>query len=144
MRSKVFLASAFASLVLVSGCSGSEESATSGENGDVCTNFAADHNEFVGLVAEGPGSADQIEQWTSAKTDGVAKFSALATDASGDVGESIHTFVDGIPADTLELSAADSASGQAFVDNAKSVASACDADGAVITLDELPLLKFQN
>ncbi|MCJ0891867.1 hypothetical protein [Rhodococcus sp. ARC_M5] len=136
-------AGAILALGLAAGCS-SDESAASVENTDVCNTFAADHNAFVGLVAAGPGSAENIDKWTADKRAAVDKLKGLPGTASGDVATSLTTFVDALPADTLELSTTDSESGKAFVDNGAAVASACEADGTTITLDALPLSTFTN
>ncbi|MDV8024532.1 hypothetical protein [Rhodococcus sp. IEGM 1330] len=142
-RFTVVAAGALLAFGLAAGCS-SEESAASGENTDVCTTFATDHNAFAGVVAAGPGSAENIDKWTADKQAAVDKLKALPGSASGDVASSLTTFVDALPADTLELSTTDSESGTAFVDNAAAVASACEADGTPITLDELPRSTFTN
>ncbi|CCQ17613.1 Metallo-beta-lactamase domain protein [Rhodococcus sp. AW25M09] len=142
-RFTVVAAGAVLALGLAVGCS-SDESAASGQNTDVCNTFAADHNAFVGLVKAGPGSAENIDKWTADKQAAVDKLNTLPSTASGDVASSLTTFVDALPADTLELSSTDSESGKAFVDNAGAVKSACEADGTSITLDELPLTTFGN
>ncbi|OZF38674.1 hypothetical protein CH296_02930 [Rhodococcus sp. 14-2496-1d] len=142
-RFTVVAAGALVALGLAAGCS-SDESAASGENTDVCNTFAADHNAFVGLAAAGPGSAENIDKWTADKQAAVDKLKALPGTASGDVASSLTTFVDALPADTLDLSTTDSESGKAFVDNGAAVASACEADGTTITLDALPLSTFTN
>lgn len=143
-RFLVSAAGAVAALSLVTGCSSSEESAASGENAEVCNTFAADHNELVGLVKTGPGTAENLDPWTAEKQAAVDKLKSLSGTASGDVASAITTFADGLPGDTLELSEPDSASGRAFVDNGAAVKSACEADGTTITLDELPLTTFTN
>lgn len=142
-RFTVAAAGAVLALGLAAGCS-SDESAASGENTDVCNTFATDHNAFAGLVATGPGSAENIDKWTADKQAAVDKLEALPGSASGDVATSMTTFADALPADTLELSTTDSESGKAFVDNGAAVASACEADGTTITLDALPLSTFTN
>ncbi|KQU46720.1 hypothetical protein ASG84_09510 [Rhodococcus sp. Leaf278] len=142
-RYTVAAAGAILALGLAAGCS-SDESAASGENTGVCNTFAADHNAFVGLAAAGPGSAENIDEWTADKQAAVDKLKALPGTASGDVASSLTTFSDGLPADTLELSTTDSESGKAFVDNGAAVKSACEADGTTITLDALPLSTFTN
>lgn len=142
-RFTVVAAGAVLAIGLAAGCS-SDESSASGENTDVCNTFAADHNAFVGLVASGPGSAENIDKWTADKQAAVDKLKALPGTASGDVASSLTTFVDALPADTLELSTTDSESGKAFVDNGAAVKSACEADGTTITLDALPLTTFTN
>ncbi|MDV6262985.1 hypothetical protein [Rhodococcoides yunnanense] len=143
-RFTALVAGAAAAVAIVTGCSSSDEAASTGENTDVCTTFAADHNAFVALVAAGPGTAENIDKWTSDKQAAVDKLSALPGTASGDVASSLTTFVGALPADTLELSTTDSESGKAFVDNAAAVASACEADATTITLDELPRSTFTN
>ena len=142
-RYTVAAAGAILALTLASGCS-RDETAASGENTDVCNTFAADHNAFVGLVATGPGSAENIDKWTADKQAAIDKLKALPGTASGDVASSLTTFSDGLPADTLELSTTDSESGKAFVDNGAAVKSACEADGTTIALDALPLTTFTN
>lgn len=142
-RFTVAAAGAVLALGLAAGCS-SDESGASGENTDVCNTFATDHNAFTGLVAAGPGSAENIDKWTADKQAAVDKLKTLPGTASGDVANSLTTFVDALPADTLELSTTDSESGKAFVDNGAAVASACEADGTTITLDALPLSTFTN
>ncbi|OZE87946.1 hypothetical protein CH305_02065 [Rhodococcus sp. 15-649-2-2] len=142
-RFTVVAAGAILALGLAAGCS-SDEPAASGENIDVCNTFATDHNAFVGLVAAGPGSAENIDKWTADKQAAVDKLKALPGTASGDVASSLTTFSDGLPADTLELSTTDSESGKAFVDNGAAVKSACETDGTTITLDALPLSTFSN
>ena len=143
VRSTVFAAGAVIALGLAAGCS-SDEPANPGENTDVCTAFASDHNAFVGLVTVGPGSAENIDKWTADKQAAVDKLKTLPGTASGDVASSLTAFSKGLPADTLELSTTDSESGKAFVDNGAAVRSACEADGTSITLDELPLTTFTN
>lgn len=143
-RFTVFAAGAVVALGLLTGCSGGDDSAATGQNTDVCNSFAADHNAFVGLVKAGPGSAANIEQWTADKQAAVDKVKSLSGTASGDVASVMTTFADAVPADTLELSEPDSESGKAFVDNGAAVKSACEADGTSITLDELPLTTFTN
>lgn len=142
-RYTVAAAGAILALTLAAGCS-RDETAASGENTDVCNTFAADHNAFVGLVATGPGSAENIDKWTADKQAAIDKLKALPGTASGDVASSLTTFSDGLPADTLELSTTDSESGKAFVDNGAAVKSACEADGTTIALDALPLTTFTN
>ncbi|CAH0269284.1 hypothetical protein ACJEDT_03480 [Rhodococcoides fascians] len=136
-------AGALLALGLAAGCSNDESTAT-GESADACTNFATDHNALVGLVGAGPGSAENIEKWTADKQAVVDKLVALPGTASGDVASSITTFVDALPADTLDLSTTGSESGKAFVENGEAVKSSCEADGTSITLDELPLTTFTN
>ena len=137
-------AGAAAALVLATGCSSADESAATGQNTDVCNSFAAAHNELVGLVKAGPGTAENLDPWTASKKAAVDKIAALPATASGDVASAMTTFADAVPADTLELSEPDSESGKAFVDNGAAVKSACEADGTSITLDELPLTTFTN
>lgn len=130
--------------LLATGCSSSDDSASSGQNAEVCTSFAADHNDFVSLVKAGPGTAENLDPWTADKQAAVDKVKSLSGTASGDVASAITTFADAIPADTLELSEPDSESGKAFVSNSAAVKSSCEADGTSITLDELPLTTFTN
>lgn len=139
-RPAVLAAGAAVSLALLTGCS-SDDSASS-ENADACTSFEAAQNEFVGLVQAGPGSADNIDSWTSSKDDAVEAMKSASSTAAGEVQSAMTTFTDALPADTLDLSSADSESGAAYKGNATSVASACEADGTSITLDELPTVTF--
>lgn len=149
MRSKirfnVLAVGSVAALALLSGCSSDDGgSKAGGENVEACNAFAAEQNQFVGLVKNGPGDVDGIDAWTTAKDGSIAKLQALPTTATGSVAESISTFADGLPEDTLTLSDTDSESGKAYVANAKAVASACDSAGTTISLDELPLVAFTN
>lgn len=134
---------ALASVVALAGCSSSDTAAADdqGDNATVCTDFESAYNDFTALVASGPVDAD-VEGWTAAKTEEMQKFAPLADTATGDVEASLTALNSALPADSLELTEPDSASGQAFVDNSTAVASACDAAGTPVTLDEFPLLTF--
>lgn len=132
-------AGAVVALALAAGCSSDD---SSGENADACSSFETHHNELVALVDAGPGTAEELETWTAAKNEAAAQLEGLPEAATDTVAESMSTFVDGLPDETLDLSETDSASGQAFVANANAVASACEADGSAISLTELPLVSF--
>lgn len=142
MRSIVIPVVAFSALVALVGCSSDSGSETSGANADVCTQFAAAHDELTELTVAGPSGAADVEKWTSDKNAAIAKFSPLTEQATDSVKESIQTVVTALPADSLELTEPDSESGQAFVDNSAAVASSCESDGTTITLAEFPLQKF--
>lgn len=137
MRSTLIPAVALTALLALAGCSGDSTTA----NVDACTQFAVAHDRLAELTAAGPVDGD-VEQWTADKNDVVGQIESLTGQATGDVQASLETLVDGLPADTLELTEADSISGQAFVDNSTSVVSACESDGTAITLAEFPLQKF--
>ncbi|WP_262498257.1 hypothetical protein [Rhodococcus sp. ANT_H53B] len=83
-----------------------------------------------------------VEKWTADKSASLSEFTTQSEQATGEVKNALTTLVADLPADSLELSEPDSESGQKFVDNSNAVASACEADGTSITLDEFPLLKF--
>ncbi|MET4046329.1 MULTISPECIES: hypothetical protein [unclassified Rhodococcus (in: high G+C Gram-positive bacteria)] len=144
MRSKMISAVALAAVLALTGC-GSDDSAsnsTPDANADVCTQFAATHNELTELTLGGPVGAGEVGKWTADKDATISKFAPLAEQASGAVREGLQALVTTLPTDSLELTEPDSASGQAFVDNSVAVASACEADGTEITLTEFPLQKF--
>lgn len=126
----------------LAGCSSDSESDESGANADVCTQFAAVHDELTELTVAGPGTADGLDKWTADKDAALAKFAPLGDQASGDVQADVQALVTALPTDSLELTEPDSESGQAFVDNSAAVASACESDGTAITLAEFPLQKF--
>lgn len=142
MRSTLVLAAAATALFALAGCSSDSGSDESGANADVCTQFAASHDELTELVKAGPANADGLDKWTADKDAALAKFGPLADQASGDVQTDVQILVTALPADSLALTEADSESGQAFVDNSAAVASACESDGTAITLAEFPLQKF--
>lgn len=143
MRSLLVPAVASIALFALVGC-GSEGSGDteSGANADVCTQFAAAHDELTALALAGPASADGLDAWTSDKDAAIAEFGPLGESADGEVKSSIEALVAALPEDSLELTEVDSASGQAFVDNSAAVASACESDGTTITLAEFPIQKF--
>lgn len=140
MRSKMIPAVAFAAVLALTGC-GSSDSASKA-NADVCTQFAAAHDELTELALAGPSGAGEVGKWTADKDATISKFAPLAEQAGGSVRDGLQTLVTALPADSLELTEADSASGQAFVDNSEAVATSCEDDGTEITLAEFPLQKF--
>lgn len=142
MRSTLMSALAMTALIALAGCSSDSGSDASGVNADVCTQFAAAHDELTDLATAGPGVGGDVEKWTADKEVAIAKFAPLADQASGDVQTNVQTLVAALPVDSLELTEADSESGQAFVDNSAAVASACENDGTPVTLAEFPLQKF--
>lgn len=142
MRSTLIPVVAVSALLALAGCSSDSGSDSgSGANADVCTQFAAAHDELTELAKTGPVGGD-VDAWTAEKDAAVAKFAPLGDQAEGDVKEKIQALVTALPADSLELTEADSESGQAFVDNSAAVSSACESDGTAITLAEFPLQKF--
>lgn len=141
MRAKLLSAVACAALFLLTGC-GSDSSNASGENKDTCTAFAAAHNDFVAIVKDVPTDQAGVEKWTADKSAALSEFAPQSEQATGDVKSALTTLVADLPEDSLQLSEPDSESGQKFVDNSAAVASACEADGTPLTLDEFPLLKF--
>ncbi|WP_186629085.1 hypothetical protein [Rhodococcus sp. BP22] len=144
MRSILIPVVAFAAVLALTGCgSGDSGSDSASEaNADVCTQFASVHDELTELASVGPNGAGEVGKWTADKDATISKFAPLAEQASGDVREALQSLVTALPADSLELTEPDSASGQAFVDNSASVASACDSGGTTISLAEFPLQKF--
>ena len=141
MRSTLISAVAVTALVALSGCSSDSGSEANSANADVCTQFAAAHDQLTELSAAGPVDGD-VENWTAGKDAAIAKFTPLADQASGDVQSAIQSLTAALPQDSLELAEPGSESGQAFVDNSAAVASSCDSDGAPITLAEFPLQAF--
>ncbi|OZE86089.1 hypothetical protein CH304_04160 [Rhodococcus sp. 15-649-1-2] len=133
---------AVTALIALVGCSSDSGNDDSGENADVCTQFAAAHDELTQLAIAGPGVDGDVAKWTADKDAAIAKFAPLADAATDDVQTSLQTLTAALPADSLELTEADSASGQAFVDNSATVASLCESDGTTVTLAEFPLQKF--
>lgn len=144
MRFTLIPAVAFAALVALVGCSSSDsaDGSASGANADVCTKFSAAHDELTTLATTGPGVGGDTVQWTADKDAALAKMSPLVGQAEGEVKANLQTLVSALPMDSLELTEADSVSGQAFVDNSEAVATSCDSDGTTITLAEFPLQKF--
>lgn len=136
------LPAACAALFLIAGCSSGDEA--SAQNTEACTAFETSYNEFVDLVQNVPTDPAGVEAWTASKDSALTDISNHAGAATGEVQTAMNTLVDGLPADSLQLSEPDSESGQAFVDNADAVASACSADGTDLTLEEFPLLKFDQ
>ncbi|MBY6414577.1 hypothetical protein HQ346_23535 [Rhodococcus sp. BP-252] len=133
---------AVSALLVLAGCgSDSGGDSGSGANADACTQFEAAYNDIAELSEAGPVGGD-VEKWTADKNAAIAKFELLGDQAEGDVQAVIKDVASGMPVDSLELTEADSASGQAFVDNSAAVASACESDGNPITLAEFPLQKF--
>lgn len=144
MRSKMIPVVAVAVVLALTSC-GSGDSGSdsvSEANADVCTQFATAYDELTELASAGPNGAGEVGKWTADKDTTISKFAPLAEQASGDVRETLQSLITALPADSLELTEPDSASGQAFVDNSASVASACDSGGAKISLAEFPLQKF--
>ncbi len=141
MRLILVPAVAAAALLALTGCSSDSDG---GANADVCTQFAAAHNELAVLSTTGPGVPTDVDEWTSQKDAVIAKFEPLGEQASGDVQTGIQNVVSALPADSLELTEADSKSGQEFVDNSAVVGSSCESDGTSITLVEFPLQKFNG
>lgn len=144
MRTTFISALAVSAALLLAGCGSSDDSsaAPTGQNADVCNQFAASYNSLATL-AKGPTDAD-VDKWTAAKEAEIANFKTQSGTATGDVKDKLTALVGALPADTLTLSEPDSESGQAYVTNANAVASACAADGTTITLDEFALPKFTN
>jgi hypothetical protein len=142
MRSIVIPAIAFSALVALTGCGSDSGTDASSNNVDACTQFAVAHNELTELALAGPGTADGLDKWNADKDAAIAKFKPLGEQASGDVQTDIQALLAALPADSLELTEADSESGQAFVDNSSAVASSCESDGTAIDLSEFPLQKF--
>lgn len=130
---------AITALIALTGCS--SDSDGDAVNADACQQFGAAHDQLAELTATGPTDGD-VEQWTADKDASIAEMQSLAGTATDDVQVQIQALVDALPADSLELTEADSESGQAFVDNAAAVASACESDGTTITLAEFPLQRF--
>ncbi|QCB50328.1 hypothetical protein E5720_05165 [Rhodococcus sp. PAMC28707] len=135
---------AFAGMVALVGCGSGEsaDSSASGANADVCAQFKSAHDELTTLATTGPGVGGDPVQWTADKDAALAKISPLADQAEGEVKTNIEALVSALPKDSLELTEADSASGQAFVDNSEAVAASCGNDGTTVTLAEFPLQKF--
>lgn len=142
MKTKALSAAACAAFLLLAGCSSDSSDAASGENADTCTAFATSHNDFVATVEAVPTDQAGVETWTADKAASLSEFTTQSEQATGDVKNALTTLVADLPGDSLELSEPDSESGQKFVDNSNAVASACEADGTAVTLDEFPLLKF--
>ncbi|WP_167678949.1 hypothetical protein [Rhodococcus sp. B10] len=142
MRSTLIPVVAVSALLALAGCSSeSAGDSGSGANSEACTQFASAYNEFTELTTSGPADGD-VEKWTADKDAASAEFSPLADQASGDVQSKINAVVSDLPVDSLQLTEADSESGQAFVDNSNAVAAACESEGATITLADFPLQKF--
>ncbi len=142
MRFTLISAVAVTALITLVGCSSGDGGDTaSGANADVCTQFAAAHDELTALTAAGPVDGD-VDEWTAAKDSAIAKFAPLADQASGDVQSGLQTLVTALPVDSLELAEPGSESGQAFVDNSAAIASSCESDGTTVTLAEFPLQDF--
>ncbi|OAK55261.1 hypothetical protein [Rhodococcoides kyotonense] len=142
MRFTLIPVVAASALLALAGCSSDSGSGSgSGANADVCTQFAAAHDELTELVKAGP-TGGEVDAWTADKNAAVAKFAPLGDQAEGDVKAKIQALVTALPADSLALTEPDSESGQAFVDNSADVASACEADGTAVALAEFPLQKF--
>lgn len=141
MRSTLISGVVLAGLVLLTGCSSSEESSPSASNAGACTQFAEAHDGLTTLAKDGPVSGD-ADKWTSDKNAEIAKFAPLASSADGSVKEALDALVTALPADSIELTEVDSESGTAFVTNSDAVASACGADGSTIELSEFPLQTF--
>lgn len=141
MRSTLISAVAVTALIALSGCSSDSGSDANSANADVCTQFAAAHDELTALSTAGPVDGD-VEKWTADKDAAIAKFTPLADRASGDVQSAIQSLTAALPQDSLELAEPGSKSGQAFVDNSAAVASTCESDGTSITLAEFPLQAF--
>ncbi|MCC8930660.1 hypothetical protein [Rhodococcus sp. I2R] len=139
MRSTLMSAVAITALIALTGCS--SDSDGDAANADACQQFGAAHDQLAELTAAGPTDGD-VEQWSADKDASIAEMQSLAGTATDDVQVQIQALVDALPADSLELTEADSESGQAFVDNAAAVASACESDGTTITLAEFPLQRF--
>lgn len=133
---------AVTALIALAGCGSDSGNDDSDANADVCTQFAAAHDELAQLAAAGPGVEGDVEEWTADKNAAIAKFGPLIDTATGDVQTGLQTLTAALPADSLELTEADSVSGQAFVDNSAAVASSCESDGTTVTLAEFPLQKF--
>lgn len=144
MRSILIPAVAFTATLVLTACGSGDSGSDSASkaNADVCTQFASTHDELTELALAGPSGASEVDKWTADKEATISKFAPLAEQASGSVRDGIQALVTAFPADTLELTEPDSASGQAFVDNSAAVASACEADGTTIALAEFPLQKF--
>ncbi|ORI27127.1 hypothetical protein [Rhodococcus sp. 1168] len=144
MRFTLIPVVAFAALVALVGCSSSDSADGSvlGANADVCTKFSAAHDELAALATTGPGVGGDTVRWTADKDAALAKISPLADQAEGQVKANIQKLVSALPKDSLELTEADSVSGQAFVDNSEAVATSCDSSGTTVELAEFPLQKF--
>jgi len=143
MRQKLLsAAAACAALFLLTGCGSESSDAASNENADTCTEFGTSYNEFVGIVKDVPTDQAGVETWTANKAAALQKFTPLSESATGDVKTALSTLVSDLPEDSLQLSEPDSESGQKLVDNSAAVATACEADGTSLTLEEFPLLKF--
>ncbi|MDV6230187.1 MULTISPECIES: hypothetical protein [Rhodococcus] len=142
MKTIALSVAACAAFLLLAGCSSESSDASSGENAESCTAFATSHNAFVATVEAVPTDQAGVEKWTADKSASLNEFTTQSEQATGEVKNALTTLVADLPADSLELSEPDSESGQQFVDNSNAVASACEADGTSITLDEFPLLKF--
>lgn len=141
-KTQVMAAAGFAAVLMLTGCGSDSSDAPSGESAGACTAFAQSHNDFVATVSAVPTDQAGVDKWTADKDAALGQFTAESEQAAGDVQEALTTLVAELPADSLELSEPDSASGQKFVDNSQAVASACEAQGTTLTLDEFPLLKF--
>ncbi|WP_415975232.1 hypothetical protein [Rhodococcus sp. 077-4] len=142
MKTTALVAATCATFLFLAGCSSDSSDAASGENADTCAAFATSHNNFVATVKAVPTDQAGVDKWTADKAASLSEFTNQSEQATGDVKNSLTTLVSDLPADSLALSEPDSESGQKFVDNSKAVASACEADGTAISLDEFPLLKF--
>lgn len=142
MRSTLISAVAVTALITLTGCSSDSGSDASGANADVCTQFAAAHDELTELAGGGPESAEGLDAWTADKDAAIAEFAPLGEQATGEVQTQLQALVAALPEDSLELTEPDSESGQAFVDNSAAVVSSCESDGTTIDLAEFPLQKF--
>lgn len=138
IRGIVGMSVSVVAVAAVAGCGGS----SSGQNTEQCEQFSASYDRLAAVISAGP--TEGADAWDAAKKAEFDTIRGLADSATDPVSAPLNTLIEALPDDPLQLSEADSESGQALVNNAEAVSSACAEDGTTITLADFPLITFQQ